>query len=79
MSHISSQSTSANKGTKRPTNEDSSPKSGSTENAQADNKWIPLVEEKVRALRFGIVQITIHNGKVVQIDSTERTRMEIEA
>jgi len=41
------------------------------------NPWISVVEEKVRQLRFGIVQITIHEGKVVQIDSTERTRLEI--
>jgi hypothetical protein len=36
-----------------------------------------VVEEKVRQLRFGVVQITIHEGKVVQIDSTERTRLEV--
>ena len=40
-------------------------------------EWISVVEEKVRQLRFGVVQLTIHEGKVVQIDSTERTRLEI--
>jgi len=38
--------------------------------------WLSVVEEKVRQLRFGVVQLTIHEGKVVQIDSTERTRLE---
>lgn len=43
----------------------------------SQEKWISVVEEKVHNLRFGVIQITIHNGKVVQIDSTEKTRVEV--
>jgi len=38
--------------------------------------WLSVVTDKVQALRFGIIQITIHEGKVVQIESTERTRFD---
>lgn len=43
----------------------------------AETAWVAVVAEKVKSLRFGIIQITIHEGKVVQIDSTERTRLDI--
>jgi hypothetical protein len=33
-----------------------------------------LVREKVRTLRFGVVQIIVHDSKVTQIERTERTR-----
>lgn len=36
--------------------------------------WIKIVEERVAALRFGTVQIVVHEGRVTQVDSTERTR-----
>ena len=36
--------------------------------------WQKIVEERVAALRFGTVQIVIHEGRVTQVDSTERTR-----
>jgi len=52
------------------------PESGD-ESQSGANAWLSVVEEKVRHLRFGVVQITIHEGKVVQIDSTERTRLEV--
>jgi hypothetical protein len=36
--------------------------------------WTKVVREKVEKLRFGVVQIVVHEGKVTQIESTERTR-----
>lgn len=42
--------------------------------AEAD--WLALVREKVAGLRYGIVQITVHEGRVTQIERTERTRLE---
>lgn len=39
--------------------------------------WLAVVEESVRGLRFGVVQITIHEGKVVHIDRTERTKLDL--
>jgi hypothetical protein len=36
--------------------------------------WIDVVIQKVSSLRFGSVQITVHDGKVTQIESIEKTR-----
>lgn len=38
--------------------------------------WQTLVREKVRALRYGSVQILVHQGRVVQIEVTEKVRLE---
>lgn len=39
--------------------------------------WLSLVAEKVKAIRYGVVQVVVHDGKVVQIERTERTRFEV--
>jgi hypothetical protein len=36
--------------------------------------WIEVVVRKVSSLRFGSVQITVHDGKVTQVESVEKTR-----
>jgi len=36
--------------------------------------WLEVVLEKLANLRFGSVQITVHDGQVVQVESTEKTR-----
>ncbi len=37
--------------------------------------WLDLVRQKVESLRFGVVQIVVHDGKVTQIERTEKTRI----
>lgn len=37
--------------------------------------WLDIVRQKVESLRFGVVQIVIHDGKVTQIERTEKTRI----
>lgn len=37
--------------------------------------WIVLVREKVESLRFGVVQLIVHDGRVTQIERTEKTRL----
>lgn len=37
--------------------------------------WIEIVRQRVGELRFGTVQITVHDGRVTQVDSTQRTRL----
>ena len=37
--------------------------------------WIALVREKVEGLRFGVAQLVVHDGRVTQIECTERTRL----
>lgn len=38
--------------------------------------WLAIVLGKVSAMRFGTVQIVVHEGKVTQIECTEKTRLE---
>jgi hypothetical protein len=38
-------------------------------------EWLALVREKVESLRFGVVQIVIHDSKVTLIERTEKTRL----
>lgn len=37
--------------------------------------WLALVREKVEGLRFGVVQLVVHEGRVTQIERTEKTRL----
>jgi hypothetical protein len=48
----------------------------STDPAEAaPEPWIDVVRRKVSAMRFGSVQIVIHEGRVTQVESTEKTRL----
>lgn len=38
--------------------------------------WLPLVRQKVETLRFGVVHLTVHDGRVVQIERTEKIRLD---
>lgn len=42
----------------------------------APPEWQAIVAEKVRSMRFGVVQIVVHEGQVTQIESTEKTRLD---
>lgn len=37
--------------------------------------WLQIVKAKVEAMRFGNVQIIVHEGRVTQVESTEKTRL----
>ncbi|CAM3147087.1 YezD family protein [Rariglobus hedericola] len=37
--------------------------------------WVDIVRQKVESLRYGVVQIVVHDGKVTQIERTEKTRI----
>jgi len=37
--------------------------------------WLHIVRDRVDSVRFGAVQIVIHEGRVTQADSTELTRI----
>jgi hypothetical protein len=39
-------------------------------------EWLHIVRSKVESLAFGTVQIVVHEGKVMQIERTEKTRLE---
>lgn len=38
--------------------------------------WITIVREKVESLRYGVVQLVVHDGRVTQIERTEKTRLD---
>jgi hypothetical protein len=37
-------------------------------------QWLDVVRQKVGAIRFGSVQIIVHEDRVTLIESTEKTR-----
>jgi hypothetical protein len=41
--------------------------------------WIQVVREKVESLRFGVVQIVVHDSRVTLIERTEKTRIDEKA
>ncbi|MDB6068920.1 MAG: hypothetical protein JWL81_91 [Verrucomicrobiales bacterium] len=41
-------------------------------------RWLEVVRAKVGAIRFGSVQITVHEGRVTQVEAIEKTRIDPE-
>lgn len=37
--------------------------------------WLRIVQDKVESLRYGVVQLVVHDGRVTQIERTEKTRL----
>lgn len=46
-----------------------------TETTSSVPDWVALVREKVESLRYGVVQLVVHDGRVTQIERTEKTRL----
>ena len=42
----------------------------------ASEDWLELVRQQVGSLRYGVVQVVVQDGHVVQIEKTERVRLE---
>lgn len=40
-----------------------------------DPEWLALVRAQVQDLRYGVVQLVVHNGRVTQIERTEKVRL----
>src|SRR5215831_18349416 len=43
---------------------------------QTQPEWLCAVYTKVQSLKYGSVQVTVHDSKVVQIERVERTRFD---
>ena len=43
--------------------------------AAAEFAWLDIVRRQVKSLHFGVVQIVVHNDRVVQIERTEKIRL----
>jgi len=49
------------------------------EKAKAAEKlpaWLQLVREHVSSLKFGTVQVTVHDSRVVQVERVEKLRFD---
>jgi hypothetical protein len=44
------------------------------ENEKAN--WLEVVRQQVGSLRYGVVQIVVHDSQVTQIEKTERVRLD---
>jgi len=40
-----------------------------------DPEWLAVVRTHVESLRFGIVQLVVHDGRVTQVERTEKVRL----
>jgi hypothetical protein len=38
--------------------------------------WLAVVRQQVGSLRYGVVQIVVHDSQVTQIEKTERVRLD---
>lgn len=36
--------------------------------------WLEVVRRKVASIRYGSVQVTVHDGHVTQVEAVEKTR-----
>ncbi len=45
-------------------------------NAGGQDGWLELGRRQVGSLRFGVVQIVVHDSQITQIEKTERVRLE---
>ncbi len=48
---------------------------GASEPRDAAPGWLEMVRQQVGSMKFGVVQIVVHEGQVVQIERTEKVRL----
>lgn len=46
---------------------------------ELDDVWVGRIKQILDGLEYGSVQIVVHDGKITQIDKTERKRFETTA
>lgn len=44
---------------------------------EVDQVWQDRIAEQINGLQFGQIVVTVHDGQIVQIDRTERTRYQL--
>jgi hypothetical protein len=45
---------------------------------ELDAKWMTRIADLVNGLEYGTVQIVVHDGRIMQIERTERHRFDAE-
>ena len=53
---------------------DDEPKQG--EIKESSPSWLELVRDQVNSLKFGTVQITVHDSRVTQVERLEKVRLD---
>ena len=48
----------------------------SESSADKQLNWLEVVRRQIGSLRYGVVQIIVHDSQVTQIEKTERVRLE---
>jgi hypothetical protein len=43
--------------------------------AKPGEAWEQIVRQRVGRLRFGVVQLVVHEGRVTQVETTEKVRL----
>jgi hypothetical protein len=46
-----------------------------TSSSRREAVWLEFVRQHVASVRFGVVQIVVHEGRVTQMEKTERVRL----
>ncbi len=44
-------------------------------NSRSPSAWLPAIQEALKGLRYGHIQIVIHDGDVVRVEKVERIRL----
>ena len=44
--------------------------------AGGDTQWLELVVQNIKSLHYGVVEIVVHDSRVIQIEKTERVRLD---
>ena len=52
------------------------PKKAATGADEAFPEWLELVRKQVTSLKFGTVQITVHDSHVTQVERLEKVRLD---
>ena len=45
-------------------------------NDVGDSSWLEIVRQQMSSLRFGVMEIVVHDSRVTQIEKTERVRLD---
>jgi len=53
------------------------PTQNKTDGESAEKRdWLEIVRQQVGSLRYGVVEIVVHDSQVTQIEKTERVRLD---
>jgi hypothetical protein len=47
-----------------------------SEDSTGKQDWLEIVRQQVGSLRYGVVEIVVHDSQVTQIEKTERVRLD---